>query len=64
MGVIYKTTNLINKKIYIGKRIFTKDKFFRNKYYGSGKLLKEAINKYGLGSFNREVLEEVDNEFL
>lgn len=64
MGVIYKTTNLINNKIYIGKRIFTKDKFFKNKYYGSGKLLKEAINKYGLDSFNREVLEEVDNEFL
>lgn len=64
MGVIYKTTNLINNKIYIGKRIFTKDKFLRNKYYGSGKLLKDAINKYGLNSFNREILEEVDNEFL
>jgi len=64
MGVIYKTTNLINNKIYIGKRIFNKDKFFRNKYYGSGKLLKEAINKYGLDSFNREVLEEVDNYLL
>lgn len=64
MGVIYKTTNLVNNKIYIGKRIFTKDKFFNNKYYGSGKLLKEAIIKYGLDSFNREVLEEVDNELL
>lgn len=64
MGVIYKTTNLVNNKIYIGKRIFTKDKFFKNKYYGSGKLLKEAISKYGLDSFNREVLEEVDNELL
>jgi group I intron endonuclease len=64
MGVIYKTTNLINNKIYIGKRIFSKDKFFRNKYYGSGKLLKVAINKYGLENFNREILEEVDNELL
>jgi len=64
MGVIYKTTNLINNKIYIGKRIFTKDKFLKNKYYGSGKLLKEAINKYGLDSFGREILEEVDNEIL
>jgi group I intron endonuclease len=64
MGVIYKTTNLVNNKIYIGKRIFNKDKFFRNKYYGSGKLLKEAINKYGLENFNREVLEEVDNYLL
>jgi group I intron endonuclease len=64
MGVIYKTTNLVNNKIYIGKRIFNQDKFFRNKYYGSGKLLKEAINKYGLENFNREILEETDNELL
>ena len=64
MGVIYKTTNLINNKIYIGKRIFTPDKFFRNKYYGSGKLLKNAINKYGLDNFKRDILEEVDNELL
>jgi group I intron endonuclease len=64
MGVIYKTTNLINNKIYIGKRIFNQDKFFRNKYYGSGKLLKEAIDKYGLENFNREILEEIDNDLL
>ena len=43
MGVIYKTTNLINGKIYIGKRVFDSDKFLRTKYFGSGTLLKLAI---------------------
>jgi len=64
VGVIYKTTNLVNGKIYIGKRIFDSQKFLKNKYYGSGRLLKEAINKYGFSNFEREILEEVDNNFL
>ena len=40
--VIYKTTNLINGKIYIGK-----NKGNNNWYLGSGKLLIYAIKKYG-----------------
>jgi hypothetical protein len=36
---IYKTTNLINKKIYIGKCSKQKDET----YLGSGKYLKKAI---------------------
>lgn len=50
--IIYKTTNLINGKIYIGKY---KGK---NKYYfGSGKLIKQAIKKYGKENFIRETIE-------
>jgi group I intron endonuclease len=63
MGVIYKTTNLVNGKIYIGKRILSKEKFLRSGYYGSG-TLKLSISKYGLENFNKEILEEVDNENL
>ena len=37
---IYRTTNLINKKIYIGKK--EKD---QKGYLGSGVYLKNAINK-------------------
>lgn len=55
-GYIYKTTNLINGKIYIGKRrgVFTQS------YKGSGKYLKNAINKYGVENFKVELLEYCD----
>ena len=50
---IYKTTNLINGKIYIGKRI--KDVYG---YLGSGKIIKRAIEKYGKENFIREIIED------
>ena len=51
--VIYKTTNLLNGKIYIGK-----DKRNDRKYLGSGKILRQAVSKYGLRNFSKEILEE------
>jgi group I intron endonuclease len=54
--VIYKTTNLINGKIYIGK-----DTKNSPSYLGSGFLLKKAIQKYGRENFKKEILERVDN---
>lgn len=56
-GYIYKTTNLINNKIYIGQH---HSSIFDNKYFGSGKLLREAIKKYGKENFSCELLEEID----
>lgn len=50
--VIYKTTNLVNEKFYIGK-----DARNRKSYLGSGKVLKQAIAKYGTESFKKEILE-------
>ena len=50
--VIYKTTNLINDKIYIGQ-----DSNNNPKYLGSGIHLKKAIKKYGVVNFNKEILE-------
>jgi group I intron endonuclease len=49
--VIYKTTNLINGKYYIGK-----DSKNDPKYLGSGVLLNLAINKYGKENFKKEIL--------
>lgn len=53
-GYIYKTTNLINGKFYIGKH---KSEKYDPSYYGSGKIIRLAIKKYGLENFKNEVLE-------
>jgi group I intron endonuclease len=47
-GYIYITTNKINEKRYIGQH---KSIDFDFKYFGSGKLLKLAIKKYGIENF-------------
>jgi group I intron endonuclease len=51
--VIYKTTNLVNGKQYIGK-----DTKNSPKYLGSGTILKRAIGKYGKSNFKKEIIEE------
>lgn len=47
-GYIYKITNLLNGKIYIGQH---KKNCFDSSYLGSGYMLNKAIKKYGRESF-------------
>lgn len=54
-GYIYKTTNLITKKIYIGQH--KAKQFEPNRYIGGGKLLAKAIAKYGKNNFKNELIE-------
>ena len=55
--IIYKTTNKLNDKIYIGQ-----DKNNNTHYFGSGKKLQKAIKKYGKENFTKEILEECVDE--
>jgi group I intron endonuclease len=59
MSFIYKTTNTINGKIYIGK-----SKLNDPAYLGSGMILRQAIQKYGITSFVKEIIEECADEVV
>jgi GIY-YIG catalytic domain len=53
MYTVYKITNLLNDKIYIGVHK-TNDPY--DSYYGSGVAIKESIKKHGKSNFKKEVL--------
>lgn len=55
--IIYKTTNLVNGKIYIGQ-----DKYNNPNYLGSGKILKLAFQKHGSENFKKEIIEECESK--
>ena len=61
-GYIYKTTNLVSGKIYVGQH--KSSKFLGKRYLGSGRKLKESIKHYGKKNFKVELLEEVETKEL
>lgn len=61
-GYIYKTTNLVNGKIYVGQK---KSKtFLGNKYLGSGKKLNDSIKHYKKENFKVELIEQIETKDL
>ena len=68
MALIYKITNDINGKIYIGKTNFSIEKRFKEhcrdaqKGKCKNRPLYSAINKYGIEHFHIESIEEVSRE--
>lgn len=55
-GFIYLTTNIKNGKMYIGQARYRAN--LSKKYLGSGKEIRQAIEKHGRSSFTREILFE------
>ena len=57
--LIYKITNKINSKYYIGAHR-TKD--INDSYMGSGTVIRRAINKYGVDQFTKEIIQTCESE--
>ena len=58
-GYIYKVTNTMDGKIYVGQH---KSSSTDDNYLGSGKLIKRAVRKYGKNHFTKEILMVCDSK--
>ena len=57
--LIYQITNLVNGKIYIGKH---ETHNIEDRYFGSGKYLNQAKEKYGLENFEFKILIDLNSQ--
>ena len=61
---IYKITNIINDKIYIGKSINFYNRYKHHKYNKLNTYISRAFQKYGFDNFKFEILEFPTKEYL
>ena len=73
MGYIYKITNKINNKVYIGQtiKIRASDRFSQHKYLARhleqekvNSYLHKAMHKYGVENFSFDIIEKIDDSLL
>lgn len=64
IGIIYKYTNQINSKVYIGQTINEYKRKYAHKHALNSwrSYFHNAINKYGYDKFTYEILEEVNSD--
>ena len=55
--IIYKTTNLISGKIYVGQDVHNNPN-----YLGSGVYINSAIKKYGRKNFKKETIDRAESK--
>ena len=53
---IYRITNNINHKTYIGQHKYCKSLLVDDGYMGSGVILRKAQKKYGIENFSKEII--------
>lgn len=61
---IYKITNKINEKIYVGQSVDIIDRWRRHKIAKDDYVIHQAIRKYGVENFIFEIIEECSREEL
>jgi group I intron endonuclease len=64
MKGIYKITNNINNKIYIGRSLDIEKRWKQHKNPSTDYLINRAIKKYGVDNFTFEIIEEINNDNL
>jgi len=57
-GYVYKISNRINTKVYIGQKKWD----FDPRYFGSGILIRRAIRKYGIKNFKVKMIAGAETQ--
>lgn len=64
-GIIYKITNKVNGKSYIGQTRYTIEfRWKQHQHKKDNTYFHNAIHKYGVGNFSIEILEECDIDMM
>lgn len=61
-GYVYLIVNNVNGKTYIGQHKLYNKSWESDNYMGSGKLLKRAQKKYGIGNFEKFLIQYCDSQ--